>query len=156
MSQAHATADQLRSGRLPNLNKAVVVALLGLSAFVWATSVVRQYRNAARLEAFGAHIGYRHGNVVGIGFNNKGKPFGDEQLPLLGGLPCLEGLDLEHTRVTSSGLAHLQQLPRLREVSIRVDQLSAEEEEKLKTAMPHLVIMRFHFIDGMKVVDGWQ
>lgn len=156
MSQAKRNWRHRRLASLPLISKALVVAFLGLLAFGWAFSVVQQARIASRLQPFGANVTYRHGNIVGISFDPDTSSFGDTQMPLLQGLRYIEWLHLDDTKVTTSGLVHLRRLSSLDAVMIREDQISAEEEEELSAALPHLAIQRLHVVGGQKVVDGYQ
>jgi hypothetical protein len=121
----------------PGANKALVGACLAILAAGWGFSVVQQFGNAVRLEALGANVTYRHGNVVGISFKTNTNSFGDSEMSLLDGLPYIEWLRLEDTNVTCSGLIHVKQLTSVNHLSVRVDQISGEREQELRAAMPH-------------------
>jgi len=154
-TSGQSTAGRCRRRALSR-NKTLVFTCLVLLASGWAFSVIQQYRHALVLKSLGADVTYCHGNAVGVSFGGNAGSFGDSEMSLLHGLPYLEWLRLEDTKVTNSGLPHVAQLSRLRQLSVRVDQISDERERELRTAMPELAIEKLWVIGGRKVVDGFQ
>lgn len=67
-------------------------------------------RVVERLEARGAHVTYRGGQVVGIKFWEDADPIGDEDVATLVRLKDLETLSLENTKISDQGLASLTSL----------------------------------------------
>ena len=136
-----------------SLRKAVVIAALLMLVVGWMGDLWHQRSLAVKFKAFGAEVAFSRGKIIGINFDRDNVAFGDEQMPLLRQLKYIEWLHLDNSQVTNAGLQVLHELPQLRTLSVRVDQIDRESELSLGK---QIAITKLHTIDGRRVVDGFE
>lgn len=146
-------------------SRSVVAFLFFLLVGVWLLRLGCEQLLAWQLRRFDADVTFIHGEVTGVSFRDsahtfgvRGQPsaFGDDDLPLLKSFRSLQYLGLEDTSVTNAGLAEILQFPKLTRLDVCAEQITPERERELNKVAPHIAITKIHFVDGIRVADGYH
>ncbi|MEZ6054019.1 MAG: hypothetical protein R3B91_01370 [Planctomycetaceae bacterium] len=94
--------------------------------------------SVAGLEEFGVQLKRnKAGNIVAIDVEGA-RSFGDEQVPLLKGLPALEDVDISMSQVSNDGLAILKDIETIKSLKLRRCANVDDEGIAYLVSMPHL------------------
>ncbi len=128
---------------------------MGILVVAWLVQLTYETSIEIQLRQRGASVWRKAGRVAGLDFGRESH-FEDSDIGLLTRLGGLESLDLSFTQVTSAGVEQLRSCRHLTFLSVLPEQVTPEQERRLKTELPHLMVDRIVIVDGWRVRKDFQ
>lgn len=128
---------------------------MGILVVVWLGQLTYETGIEILLRQRGASVWRKSGRVAGLDFG-KESHFGDSDIGWVTRLGGLESLDLSFTQVTSTGVEQLLNCRHLTSLSVLPEQITPEQERRLKTELPHLMVDQIVIVDGRRVRKDFQ